>query len=120
MKVSTAVRCVAMLAAYFPAKPMSQETTAVWANELQGFDERDAVVAVRQIGTTARFLPSLADLIAEVREVERHRKASEVPALPQGEEQFVDLAEWRERHATPEQRQALTRFFARIAGGRGK
>lgn len=111
MKQSEAVRIVGLLNGYFPARPIPQETVALWATELAPFRYDDALTAVRAIGTNARFMPALAELLDDVRDAQRERERAERPQLTAGEEHFVDFAVWHREIATPEQRKTLARFM---------
>ena len=115
MRQSEAARVVGILAAYFPSRQMPTETVALWATEVVGFDFEDALTAVRAIGTNARFMPALAELVAEIREAQKEREVANRPALPAGQEHFIDIADWRRSVATPEQRTALSGFMGRLA-----
>jgi hypothetical protein len=81
MKTSEAVRLIAMLAAAF-RQEVSEETAALWANEVSKSEVVDVVEAIQIAMTSGRFMPSLAEFMDLIRDCRNVRLAGERSALP--------------------------------------
>lgn len=67
MTEGEALRLVAMLTAYF-RQETSDETGALWARELTGFEIEDGMEAAQILGQSRTFMPSLAEFSAVIRD----------------------------------------------------
>ena len=76
-----ALRLVAMLTAYF-RQELSDETAALWANEIQTHTLEDGMEATQLLGSHMRFMPSLMGFVQGIRECYRDRMIAERNALP--------------------------------------
>lgn len=79
MTNADALRVIAMLTAYF-RQDLSDETAALWSNELLRYDVRDGIEAAKLLGAHRKFMPSLAEFVEGIRECVRDRDATR-PAL---------------------------------------
>lgn len=88
MTSAEALRVIAMLTAYF-RQELSDETAALWAQEIRPENAADGIEAARVLATTQRFLPTLADFRAQVIDCRNERLVREALVLPPGEEEVM-------------------------------
>lgn len=73
---------VQMLAAAYPARPLSKESVQVWASQIVGKDFGFAVAATTQIVQTEDFMPSVSRWLSAYHAVRRAHETRN--ALPSG------------------------------------
>ena len=98
MNKPEAIRVIAALASYFPAREMPSETATLWAGGIDKYELTDALEAVETMGTMGRFMPSLAEFVEAIRDCQRHRlEKRNVRSLAeegQGSGPFLSMTEW--------------------------
>ena len=98
MKQSEAARVVAMVAAYWPGTDLRDETAQLWEAELLPFEMADGMDAARQLGRSARFMPSLSDFRDAIVEVRDDRLRTFHRALGTGETRRYTFTQYLAEH----------------------
>ena len=100
-----ALRIVAMLTSYF-RQELSDQTAALWAQEIRHYEVEDALEATEILGTHLRFMPSLADFSATIADCRNTRLKNDerLELVDIDTTQYCsfaeflrDFPEWRER-----------------------
>lgn len=82
MTDADALRVIAVLTSYY-RQELSDETCMLWAAELRQFERDDALAAAQGCARSGRFMPSLAEFIAEIKAERNHRLSQVLPRLPE-------------------------------------
>lgn len=114
MKASEARAQIALLQAYYPGagRELPNSTVTLWAGALEPHDIGDVSQAVQQLVLRSSWMPSLADLEAEIAEIRDARlmlEVGEALALPPAaEERFCSFEDFLRTH--PEERERVRRL----------
>jgi hypothetical protein len=115
VKPAEAVRLIAMLGAYY-SREIGTDTAGLWAKSLVAFEVQDGMEAVHLLGSSGRFLPSLADLTDTIRECrnDRLKQEREQRPLTAGTD-TISFERWFATMATDQEKVAMRHSLPSLA-----
>lgn len=82
MNAQESATVLAYMAAAYPHANVSEQTALVWAEHLIGVTPDVGLEAARTITKSARWFPSIAEFMEQVRAIDRAHEPAALPAAP--------------------------------------